>query len=135
MNQNNTSTGMPGAKKFIPGIAWFFLIAVLICLPGQDLPDVDDWLGRIYFDKWVHAGLFAVLALLFMWPFLGSDMPGLSKRQMALKITLSCCLWGLATEFIQKYFVPGRQFDWLDWSADTLGALLALAWAKWRFLR
>jgi VanZ family protein len=29
---------------------------------------------------------------------------------------------GLTTEFIQKYLVPGRNFDLLDWAADSLGA-------------
>jgi len=33
-------------------------------------------------------------------------------------------VWGLATEFIQKFFIPGRAFDLLDWLADSVGAVL-----------
>lgn len=121
-------------KKFIPGIAWFFLTLVLICLPGQDLPPVNDWLSLLYFDKWVHTGLFALLAFLFMWPVLKSAWPLQNKWQYLLKIAVSTCLWGLTTELIQKYFVPGRSFDLFDWGADSLGALLALIYAKIRFL-
>ena len=122
-------------KKFIPGIAWFFLVLVLICLPGKEIPDVNDWLGKIYFDKWVHTGLFAILAFLFMHPFLRSDLPGKEKWQWVLKIALATCAWGITTELIQKYFVAGRSFDLFDWAADSLGALLALLYSKIRFLK
>lgn len=135
MNDLNSAGSELRTKKFIPGIAWFFLVLVLICLPGQDIPTVDDWLGKIYFDKWVHTGLFAILAFLFMRPFLRSPLTVSEKWQYVLKIAIATCLWGLTTEFIQKFFVPGRHFDLFDWSADTLGALLALAFVKIRFLR
>ena len=52
-------------KRFIPGIAWFFVVLVLLCLPGKDIPGTS-WLDKIFFDKWVHAGIFGLLALLFM---------------------------------------------------------------------
>ena len=135
MNELKTSARSLGIKKFIPGIAWFFLVLLLICLPGSDIPTVNDWLGKIYFDKWVHVGLFAILAFLFMLPFLRSTMGVPQKWNIVLKITLATCLWGLTTEFIQRFFVSGRQFDWFDWSADTLGALLALLFSRWRFFR
>ena len=40
-------------KKFYPGIAWFVLVLVLICIPGYDLPKVDNWLIEINFDKFI----------------------------------------------------------------------------------
>ncbi len=134
MNDLNSTGSEPRAKKFIPGIAWFFLVLLLICLPGDDIPTVDDWLSQIYFDKWVHTGLFAILAFLFMWPYLKAALTVKKKWQYVLKIAIATCLWGLATEFIQKFFVPGRHFDLLDWAADTLGALLALIFVKIRFV-
>jgi len=122
-------------KRFLPGIAWFFLVLVLICLPGSDLPTVNDWLGRLYFDKWVHTGLFAVLGFLFMLPFLRSPLETSVKKQYLLKVFLATLTWGLATELIQKYFISGRQFDWFDLAADSLGAVAALLFSHWRFLR
>jgi VanZ family protein len=44
-------------------------------------------------------------------------------------------IWGLATEFIQKYFVPGRSFDLLDFAADSTGAFLALGLSIRQFLK
>ncbi|MEO6818441.1 MAG: hypothetical protein ABI204_01845 [Ginsengibacter sp.] len=31
-------------KKFMPGIAWFFIVAILVFMPGDDVPDVG----------WIH---------------------------------------------------------------------------------
>lgn len=113
-------------KKFIPGIAWFFLVLLLICLPGNDLPKADDWMDAIFFDKWVHAGLFSVLAYLFMRPVCKTDLSKISKWNTVIKIALACIVWGLTTEYIQKFFVTGRAFDLMDWAADSAGTLLAL---------
>jgi len=122
-------------KKFIPGIAWFFLVLVLICLPGSDLPTVDDWLSKIYFDKWVHVGLFAVLAFLFMLPFSRSGLPSREKWQFLIRIAMATIIWGLTTELIQKYFVPGRSFDLFDWAADSFGSLTALFFSRMRYFK
>ena len=122
-------------KKFIPGIAWFFLVLILICLPGDDLPKADDWMSAIFFDKWVHAGLFCVLAFLFMLPFCKSDRNIKIKWVSVIKIALAVSIWGLTTEFIQKFFIPGRSFDLLDWAADTAGVLLAILGCKFFYLK
>ena len=58
-------------KNFIPGIAWFFVILILICLPGEDIPSPSgwwNWINLIHFDKLVHMGIFAVLTVLFILP-------------------------------------------------------------------
>ena len=132
MNTVNSQNGL-GGRKFIPGIAWFFLVLILICLPGQDIPTVDDWLSKIYFDKWVHTGLFAVLAFLFMRPFIRSSLMVKEKWHYVIRIAIATSIWGLTSELIQKYFIPGRNFDLLDWSADSLGSLAALIFSKMRF--
>lgn len=122
-------------KKFIPGIAWFFLVAFLLCLPGSDIPTVEGWINKIYFDKWVHTGLFAVLAFLFMRPVVVSGWPPKEKWHYCIKIAIATSIWGLTSEVIQKYYIPGRSFDLFDWSADSLGALIALIFCKKRFLK
>ncbi len=121
-----------GIIKFIPGIAWFFVVLVLIAMPGQDLPGVT-WLDKIFFDKWVHAGIFCLLALLFMLPVAFSPMENREKFQFFIRVALATSVWGLATEFIQKYLVTGRSFDLLDWAADSIGALAAYIYCKRKF--
>ncbi len=122
-------------KKFIPGIAWFFLVLILICLPGDDLPKADDWMNVVFFDKWVHAGLFAVLSFLFMMPVCKSNVTIKTKWSFIIKIAMAVSIWGLTTEFIQKFFIPCRAFDLLDWAVDSVGVILAIVACKKKYLQ
>ncbi len=115
--------------KFIPGIAWFFIVLFLMCLPGNELPETD-WLHINYFDKIMHIGVFAFLGFLFSWPFYKSGVSKAERKNYFIKIALSVSIWGLTTEFIQKYIVIGRSFDLMDWAADSIGALIALLFTK-----
>lgn len=119
-------------KKFYPGIAWFFLVLILICIPGYDLPKVDNWLIEINFDKFIHVGIFAVLAWLFMLPVVRSALPVNQKWNWIIKVTIATVIWGITTELIQKFFIPGRSFTLADWLADGLGAIAALLYFKFR---
>ncbi len=110
--------------NFLPGIAWFFLIIFLTCLPGKDLPTIG-WLEGIFFDKWVHIGLFGLLTFLFSYPIFNTDWTVKGKIYYCLLIAILSSLWGLGIEFIQKYYVTGRSFDLFDWAADSVGALIA----------
>ena len=42
-----------------------------------------------------------------------------------IRIALAAIVWGITVEFIQKFFIPGRDFDLLDWAADSAGVLIA----------
>jgi hypothetical protein len=118
-------------KKFLPGIAWFFIVLVLTCLPGNDIPKIG-WLDKIYFDKWVHAGLFGGLTFLFCWPFYKSTFSPQWKFYYFIKVAIAASIWGLTIEFIQKFFVTSRDFDLLDWAADSFGVIVAfLICKKW----
>ncbi|MEO6706283.1 MAG: VanZ family protein [Ginsengibacter sp.] len=113
-------------KKFLPGIAWFFIVVVLTLMPGKDVPEVD-WLDNITdFDKIVHMGLFGGLVILFSLPFLRSSFSYQQKMNIFIRICLAVIVWGITIEFIQKYFVVGRDFDLFDWLADSVGAVSAL---------
>ena len=120
--------------KFIPGIAWFFVVLVLIGLPGKDIPKVD-WLSSINFDKAIHVGVFGLLAVLFCWPFYRSSFTHKDRLNYYIKIAIATSIWGLTTEFIQKYFIPGRSFDMFDWAADSLGALIAFWFCSKKFIK
>ena len=123
------------AKRFLPGISWFFILLVLLCIPGTDLPQAKDWMQKLYLDKWVHTGLFAILSFLFMKPVTTSDISITAKWRIIILIAIATSLWGLSTEFIQESFVRGRNFEWLDWAADSMGALIALIVNKLRNLK
>ncbi|MEP6947871.1 MAG: VanZ family protein [Ginsengibacter sp.] len=121
-------------KKFLPGIAWFFIVLVLTCLPGRDIPKIG-WLNKIYFDKWVHIGMFGGLTFLFCWPLYNSDFSTQKRINYFIKIATAASIWGLTIEFIQRFYIPGRSFDLLDWAADSLGALIALWFCVKKFIK
>ena len=121
-------------RKFLPGIAWFFVVLVLTTLPGSDIPKAK-WLEKIYFDKWVHIGMFGGLTFLFCWPFYKSGFTSGQRLYYFLKIAMAVSIWGLAIEFIQRFYIVGRSFDILDWAADSFGALIALLFCKKWFIK
>ena len=111
-------------KKFLPGIAWFFIVGILTLMPGKDVPDVG-WLNIPNLDKIVHIILFGGLALLFSLPYFKTNFSIQKKRNFFIRISLSMILWGLMIEVLQKFFVPGRGFEWMDLLADSIGVFLA----------
>lgn len=84
------------------------------------------------FDKLVHAGLFGMLVLLTIFPFFRSKY---GSSGLFLKITLLAILYGVAMEFVQKYFTADRDFDVWDMVADSFGAIVGLIWMNMRYKR
>ncbi|MEO7394031.1 MAG: hypothetical protein ABIU11_03765, partial [Chitinophagaceae bacterium] len=52
--------------SFIPAIAWIIISTLLLIIPGSALPK-ENWLGKIWFDKWVHIGMFSIMVFLCCW--------------------------------------------------------------------
>jgi VanZ family protein len=106
-------------------VGWFIICTVLLTLPGSAFPK-ENWLNKIYFDKWVHIGLFSVLT--FVWCLAVSAQKKFFKsvQQLFVWIALGGCVYGIAMEYVQKYFIPNRSFDIGDIIADTIGSLTGL---------
>jgi VanZ family protein len=77
-------------------------------------------MSAIYFDKWVHTGIFAVLTYAAGWTWNISSFLRLSL------IFLCSVSYGIIVELIQDHFVANRSFDWGDWVADGTGAVIGL---------
>jgi VanZ family protein len=121
-------------KKFLPGIAWFFIVGILTLMPGKDVPEVG-WMDKITgFDKFVHAVLFGGLVFLFSVPYFKAHFSHQQKINYFIRICLAVIVWGITIEFLQKYFVVGRDFELLDWAADSIGAILAF-WLSRKILK
>ncbi len=112
-------------KQFLPGIIWFYIVLVGLCFPGSGNKDKKSWFDSIYGDKFVHAFLFGLLVYFFVKPILKAELTLKEKRAWLLKIALAGSIWGLTTEFIQKFFIPNRSFELMDWAADTCGIIIA----------
>lgn len=96
-------------------------------MPGQDLPG-SSFLEEIYFDKWVHTGLFAGLVFLTAYPFTKAKR---STKKLLIKISILFIIYGVSVEFIQKYFASERSFDITDMIADTIGCWFGYLASVW----
>lgn len=119
-------------KKFIPGIAWFFVVLILMCTPGKEIPKVD-WLENIDFDKVVHIGVFGLLTVLFCWPFYKTDFSASKKIRYFFIVALLTSAFGYGMELVQKYCIEGRTYDLIDWIADSIGAVAGFFFSKKKF--
>ncbi|CAL1521412.1 VanZ family protein [Chitinophaga sp. MM2321] len=107
-------------KYYIPATVWIIMILVLCTLPSKDLPS-NSFFDEIHFDKIVHFGMFGGIVL-----FLSLGVYWQKKHIAAVTLflfVLVAASYGLAIEFIQKYWAVGRSFDMYDVLADTLGAI------------
>jgi VanZ family protein len=97
---------------------YFIILNILFTLPGTAFPS-DDWMTRIWFDKWVHTGLFFVLIILVGWAIR-------SDRKPWAIILISAAVYGILVEIVQHKWIPFRSFDWGDWIADITGSVLGM---------
>jgi VanZ family protein len=116
--------------SFVPGAIWLIITFILLVLPGSDIPQAS-FLDLIYFDKWVHIGMFGILTFLWCLPFLKTE-----KASVKLFIEIAACtvIYGVLMEYAQKYLAVDRDFDPLDIIADCVGSMLSLFWITY-FLR
>lgn len=98
-------------------------------MPNNDIPSAH-FFDIIYFDKWVHAGIFGLLVILLCWPFFKTKYASLP---LFIKITIGAITYGVAMEFVQKYLTTDRDYDVLDMVADAVGAIIACALVNWRY--
>ena len=116
--------------SYIPALVWWFVVLILMCTPGKDLPELGSWTELISLDKLIHIGVFGLLAYLFMRPVAIRDISVSIKKQTFLKIAIAGSIWGLTLEFVQHFWIPGRSMDLMDFVADAIGCMLAYLYSK-----
>jgi VanZ family protein len=105
-------------------IAWSVIILILLTLPGSMLPSEAPF--RIaHFDKLVHTGLFG--GFVFLWATYCSTRNYSHRKLLGIFFFLFIisCTYGTAMEFVQKYFIPSRDFELGDIVADIIGSAIA----------
>ena len=115
-------------KSFWPAIAWLILSTIAFCLPGSVLPK-DEWLERIYADKWTHIGLFAVIVFLWCAPLINRPVQK-SLPKLFAGIAIVFFGYGVLMEFVQHFFILNRSFDLGDIGADAIGCFVGYFLSK-----
>ena len=105
---------------YIP-LIWTLLVLIACCLPGSMVPN-EQGFKIPNFDKLVHLAMFG--GFVFLWNLY------LTKRSLALPRLLRLFFlfymlsnfFGISMEIVQKYWIPGRDYDTYDIIADMFGA-------------
>ena len=119
---------IPFLRKYFGSIffplLWTLIIGILLAMPGSMLPS-ESHFSIPQFDKVVHISLFG--GFVFLWNLYLSGRPIPIPRLLSLFffIFLIAEAYGIGMEYVQKYYIPGRDFDEADIIADLIGAGIA----------
>jgi len=106
---------------------------ILFTLPASAFP-TEDWLDKIWFDKWVHIGIFFILVILWCWALMNKYPAGKLKTVFVI-VALIALVYGIGIEMVQHYLIPNRSFDGGDIIADAAGCLAALFFSTRRYIK
>ena len=98
------------------------LVTILLCIPGTKFPKIT-WLNKIWFDKWVHIGLFAMLVVAWCLAYSSNSISEKPLKNIFLRIAILGLLYGVIMELIQHFYIPFRSFDYGDIVADAVGCI------------
>lgn len=120
---------IPFLKRYLGNIwipiLWTVIITILLTLPGSVLPNESKF-QIPQFDKFVHIGMFG--GFVCLWNLYLSNRPLITPKRLLrlfFYVFLLACVFGVASEYVQKYFIPMRDYDEADIIADMIGAGLA----------
>lgn len=120
--------------SLIAATGWLIISTILLTLPGTTFPE-ENWLDKIWFDKWVHVGMFSVMTVLWCWYWflLKKNVTSKKLRKIFITIGIAWLCYGIAMEFVQRYCIPNRSFDIGDIIADGTGCLLGMLFSIRRY--
>jgi VanZ family protein len=118
-------------------VFWYWMPVVLYAgtiffLSAQSHPEeqLPSFLLEGVSDKVLHAVAYGILSLLCYRAFRWAAGPAVARQAVVLAI-VTASVYGLTDE-VHQLFVPFRESSWLDWLADTIGAVIGAM--SWRFL-
>ena len=98
-------------------VVWIAIQLTLTSLPGAAIPvSVNhplDWVGHFG----LYAGLGALVARV-------ASLHGWQPRRLLIAAALISL--GAALDELHQVFIPGRDAEFFDWAADTIGAIAGL---------
>lgn len=121
-------------RLLLPLIGWLIFCTVLLTIPGDSLPG-DNWLNIPHLDKYIHIFLFSVMTILMSRWLLKKGIPYHQGKLYIIICGLLALAYGIGMEYVQKYWVPLRSFDYTDIIADGVGALLGVVITVFYYLK
>lgn len=110
------------SKKRFPYV-WVALTYAVLILIFSSIPDLSPpQLGFEYQDKLYHFIEYSIFSVLLFFALLNSQRDFLRKNVLLISLLIGAS-FGILDELHQK-FIPGRQADILDFTADFVGVAL-----------
>lgn len=110
--------------KIYVAIIWTVIIFVLLALPGSMVPSEPSFTIP-QLDKFVHICLFGGFVLLWNLYYSKKNKSFSQKLRIFFTVFIIAGVYGIGMEYVQKYFIPMRDFDEGDIIADLIGASLS----------
>lgn len=125
---------MPLLKHFVrfqlPALLWAGTIYYASSIPSSRLPKIAFLIN----DKIIHASIFFILGLLVYRALEPRVKPAGSQWKRFFIAVLAVVIYGFVDEFHQS-FVPGRDVDIKDATADAVGGIISAAVVYLRSLK
>ena len=119
---------MKKIKKYLSqkwvAIAWTLMVIILLAIPGKMIPE-EQAFTIPQFDKFVHIVLFGFFVWLWSNHYASLNLNKRKLLRIFFLIFILGVILGIGMEYVQKYFIPNRDFDEADIIADIIGAGLA----------
>jgi VanZ family protein len=112
-----------------PALLWTIIIFILMAIPGNMLPQEEKtFIPNL--DKLVHVTLFG--SFVFLWSIYYATRKEKNNHSNSrfVLILIIACLYGYATELMQKYLIPNRDYDIYDILADSIGAVFGFLFVR-----
>jgi VanZ family protein len=104
---------------YIPLIVYWIALLIATSLPTDNLPSIA------ISDKFKHFGAFFGLSILLALTLHYQNKFLLLKKYFLAAALIITSLYGILDE-IHQSFIPGRYDEFLDWVADSLGAIAGI---------
>jgi VanZ family protein len=125
---------MKSFRFFVPALIWLIISVILLTLPGSAFPQ-KNWMDTIWLDKWIHIGMFAIMATLICWGLYKKGVPVKNLNRYFIIAGFVCLTYGIVMEFVQLWFIVNRSFDTGDIIADGAGSFIGVWFSTRRYIK
>jgi len=109
-------------KSFI----WAVIVLIAAIIPGSYIPEVQNILSLLQWDKLVHIFLFSIFVMLLINDLRNQNKSESLKNKSILFSLIFGIIFGLFTEMIQLYEQLHRNSNIYDFIADVSGCILGI---------
>lgn len=106
-------------------LGWLVFIMIIMGIPGNYFPKTPKLIELFSPDKIIHFVLFSILFIL-IYNYLSNIFSNLRVLNKYIIAFIFGTIYGGLTEFLQTSVFVGRDGNYVDWIADSLGLFFGI---------